>query len=177
MTASKRYLPTLLLSCGLFLVLAAVVNGAVDPYRLLHADWFNSGWSENQRMQNPGLARTSEYTTALIGTSHTEQFPVSRISQALGEPAVNLSMAGSWIREQSLMAERVLAAGKARRILWEINLPSFSYGGGVSDPAAFPFFLFQPLFKSVLLLGRHIPRQITRHPFDRLLVRFLISAH
>lgn len=140
----SRYLKLLLLTTGVFVASAFLVNLVVDPFRYYHAPWLEIGYSDNQRYQNPGLARTAEYGAVLIGTSHTEPFAASRLGQALGEETLNLSMAGSLIAEQSLMAELVLEEGKARRILWEISYASFSLRDRISEPDSFPHFLFEP---------------------------------
>lgn len=124
--------------------MAATLNWLVDPFRYFHVPWFEIGYSENQRHQNPGLARTEEYRIVLIGTSHTEPFAASEIGEALGRRALNLSVSGSLIEEQYLLTHLILREGKAGRVLWEINYPSFVYGEGVSAPATFPFFLYQP---------------------------------
>jgi hypothetical protein len=140
----RPYLFILLASCFTLVIGAGATNVLVDPFRFYHAPWFDIGFSDNQRFQNPGLARTMDYENVLIGTSHTEPFITSELDEALGGKSLNLSISGSLISEQALMLEQVLRQGKVKRVLWEINYPSFSFGSGVSDPATFPWFLFRP---------------------------------
>lgn len=138
------YLTLLLTSCCSIVVLAAVVNWVVDPLHYYHRPWFETGYSENQRYQVPGLIRHERYETILLGTSHTETFTSSSMDRYLGGQALNLSISGSSIVEQAAALELVFEAGKARRVLWEINYPSFSTGERTSDAPAFPAFLYSP---------------------------------
>jgi len=140
-------------SAYLFILLAAsissvglttVFNWVVDPLRYYHAPWFDTGYSDNQRFQNPGLVKHEKYDTVLIGTSHTEHFISSDMNQFLGGRNINLSISGSTIVEQSALLDFTLNSGKAGRVLWEINYPSFSTGELVSIEGEFPFFLYHP---------------------------------
>ena len=137
------YLTTLLSVCFFFLVLAATANLVVDPMRFYHSPWFDIGFSDNQRFQNPGLARTAAYDTVVIGTSHTEPFTSADMDRMLGGTSLNLSMSGALIAEQRMLLDLVLEAGKVKRVLWEINYRSFSLGDTISQPESFPFFLFR----------------------------------
>jgi len=143
MMMRSPYLTTLLSICGLCMALAIVVNLVVDPMHYYHRPWFEIGFSDNQRFQNPGLARTSDYDIVVIGTSHTEPFTTADMDQKLGGRSLNLSMSGALIAEQRLMLDVVLEAGRAKRVLWEINYRSFSLGDTISQPESFPMFLFQ----------------------------------
>lgn len=124
--------------------LTTAINWSVDPLRYYHAPWFDTGYSDNQRFQNPGLVKHEDYDTVLIGTSHTEHFISGDLNQYLGGRNINLSMSGSTIVEQSALVDFTLNSGKVRRVLWEINYPSFSTGELVSIEGEFPFFLYRP---------------------------------
>lgn len=139
----SNYLTLLLSVCGASVALAAAVNWVVDPMHYYHPPWFDTGFSDQQRFQNPGLARTADYDTVLIGTSHTEIFTTSDMDHYLGGRTINLSMAGSLVAEQRMLLDVVLGAGKVKRVLWEINYPSFSLGDDISQPESFPFYLYQ----------------------------------
>jgi hypothetical protein len=143
MMKKSPYLTTLLSFCCLSMALAVTVNLAVDPMHYYHQPWFDIGFSDNQRFQNPGLARTADYDVVVIGTSHTEPFTTRDMDQKLGGKSLNLSMSGALIAEQRLLLDVVLEAGKAKRVLWEINYRSFSLGDTISQPDSFPFFLFR----------------------------------
>ncbi len=140
----RAYLNVILLTTGLLVTGAVAVNTIVDPMRYYHAPWFEIGFSDNQRHQNPGLARTMSYEAALIGTSHTEHFVTSQIGEAMGGEALNLSISGSLIAEQSLMLRTLLDQGKVTKVLWEMNYPSFSLGDLISEPDSFPRYLYEP---------------------------------
>ncbi|MFN2169007.1 MAG: hypothetical protein ACK2U9_22465, partial [Anaerolineae bacterium] len=140
----SAYLTYLLGSCGAIVLVAVAVNWVVDPLRYYHPPWFGIGYSDNQRYQAPGLVRHESYDTVLVGTSHTETFTAESMAQFLGSRALNLSVSGSSIVEQSEILERVLEEGQARRVLWEMSYPSFSTGERLVDASAFPAFLYHP---------------------------------
>lgn len=140
----SAYLSILLAASIVSVGLTAAFNWYVDPLRYYHAPWFETGYSDNQRFQNPGLIKHEEFDTVLIGTSHTEHFISRDMNQYLGGSNINLSMSGSTIVEQSMLLESTLNSGKVRRVLWEINYPSFSTGELVSIEGDFPFFLYRP---------------------------------
>ena len=58
------------------LALAAVVgvfNFVVDPLQFYRqASFYPPQYSSNQRYQNPALARTQDFDTVVLGTSHME---------------------------------------------------------------------------------------------------------
>lgn len=138
------YLTVLLSACGVIVALVAAVNWVVDPLRYFHRPWFGIGYSENQRYQAPGLIRHERYDTILLGSSHTEIFTATSMNRYLGGQTLNLSLSGASIVEQSQVLEFALAEGTVRRVLWEINYPSFSTGERLVDAAAFPGFLYHP---------------------------------
>lgn len=135
----------ILLSVGMTAVVATMAfNWCVDPLRYYHPPWFQIGYSENQRFQNPGLIRHEDFDTVLIGTSHTEHFTGEDMSVVLGLNAINLSMSGSSIVEQHTLLRLALDSGKVRRVLWEINYPSFSTGEIANRDFEFPTYLYRP---------------------------------
>jgi hypothetical protein len=157
-------------------------NWLVDPLRYYHPPWFEIGYSDNQRFQHPGLIRTEDFETVLIGTSHTEQLTAEDMNRLLGGQVLNLSMSGSLIVEQHTLLESALESGKVSRVLWEINYPSFSAGETANRDFEFPIYLYRPgvetpfrylaswgtLKESLSALGgRRVSRLDELHRWDR----------
>lgn len=130
-------------STALLLILTVTAfNFYVDPFTYYHRPWTDINYSSNGRYSNPGLARNFEYRTALIGTSLVMEVESGRLSEIMGQPSLNLSISGSLIKEQSLMADLVLRQGQAEDIIWEMTYPSFSIGDATSED--FPEYLYAP---------------------------------
>jgi hypothetical protein len=134
-----------------FLAMLAVVsfNFYVDPFTYYHAPWASISLSNNHRYSNPGLARQLDYSVALVGTSHVLELESSRLSEIMGEPAINLSTNGSLIREQAQLVELVLQQGKANTLLWEMNYPSFDMGDIVVEfGEGYPQYFYTPTIET-----------------------------
>lgn len=129
-----RHYVAWLLGLGVLLLgLAGVFNWVVDPLYFYHRPWFDIGFSKNQRLQNPGIARQFDYDAVLLGTSRTETFQTSALQRALGLNIINLSVSASLVTEQALLLDVVLQNQAIRRVVWEINYPSFSLGDRLYD--------------------------------------------
>jgi hypothetical protein len=127
------------------MLLVIFVNYFVDPFTYYHRPWTTINISKNHRYSNPGLARQYDYKTVLVGTSHVMELSSARLTEIVGETAINLSSTGGLIREQSQLIELILRQGKARTILWEMNYPSFALGDVFSEPGQeFPQYFYTP---------------------------------
>lgn len=137
---------SIFLGCSLLAMLAvAGINFYIDPFTYYHSPWTAINISKNHRYSNPGLAKHQDYEAVLVGTSHVMEIGSDQLSRIMKRPAINLSIAGGLIREQSDLLEVILGAGKAENVLWEMNYSSFSVGGGVSENASvYPDYLYHP---------------------------------
>ena len=149
MTAS-RYVAWVLGLVGAILSCVVAFNYVVDPlqyYRL--AKLYPPAWSDNQRYQNPALARQAEYDTIVLGNSLSENFLASHTQQRLGGRVVNLAIAGSTIREQSMVLELALERGTLRRVIWVIDPNAFTrHDNVVEDFVPFPWHLYRQGFSA-----------------------------
>ena len=82
-------------------------------------------FSENQRYQNPGLARSYAYETVIMGTSHAENFLPSRVQTILDERAVKLAISGSTAHEQLLTLRLAIETGQVEHVVWILDYISF----------------------------------------------------
>jgi len=140
----------LVLALGLF-------NWAVDPLQLYRRAAYAPVFSENQRYQNPGLARSYDYEIVIIGTSHSENFSPRQVERVLGAPALKLAISGATAREQYLILDLAIGTGKVRRVIWGLDLLSFRKPAGAvsSREGAFPMHLYHwgPLSHPIYLLS------------------------
>lgn len=111
--------------CALAFVLAlGAFNYGVDPlqfYRRAAAPVF----SENQRYQNPGLARNYDYGTVVVGTSHAENFEPADVERVLGERSLKLAISGSSAREQRMILELAIRSGRVEHVIWVLDQIAF----------------------------------------------------
>ncbi len=123
--AGTHYLRVYAASCLLFGACVGLFNYAVDPLQFYRRAAYPPVFSENQRYQNPGLARNYPYETVVIGTSHAENLLPGDIETILGERAIKLAIAGSTAREQRMTLELALATGRTKHVIWVLNFLSF----------------------------------------------------
>ncbi len=148
-SAEIQYRKYLFLSAFVLVLLVGLSNFLIDPFHYFHAPRTYLGYSENQRFQNPGLAKNLDFETVIIGTSHTENFLNKKVSAEWGENVQNFSISASTISEQYEMLDLVLSTGKVKRVVWEINFPSFNFGDRMSlEFGSFPVFLYHEEIES-----------------------------
>lgn len=123
-------------------MLICTVNFLVDPLQYYRkAVWYKPILSEEERFQNPGLARNEDYDTIIIGTSMTENFVPSYVNQALGGKTLKLAMRGSTSREHYLIANLALNSGKVKRVIWGLDYFSLR-SNEVGADNTFPSYLY-----------------------------------
>jgi hypothetical protein len=141
----RNYTLVFLVSLFMFILATAGFNYYVDPFTYYHLPWTKINLDKNHRVSNPGLARQFNYQTALVGTSHVQELETSRLTEIMGRPAINLSLSGALINEQAKLIKVILQAGKADRVLWEMNFPSFAFGDIVGASGnEFPEYFYSP---------------------------------
>jgi hypothetical protein len=134
----------------LSLILMGSVIGlvlTVDPWQIYHPVLGGRPRFDVriQRFLVPGLARTSNYRVALVGTSMLQNIPNSTVERVCGAPAVNLCIAGASIHEESLVLQLALKHKGTREVIVTLDYNSLSGGSidqviGVNFP--FPAWLY-----------------------------------
>lgn len=120
---------------------------AVDPYQMYHPTLgghprFNLYL---QRFQIPGIARTSTYEIALVGTSFLQNIPNSAVRRICGKPAVNLCMSGASIHEETAAMRLAMQHKGIQTIIATIDYNSLSggrLGRVVGSDLEFPEYLY-----------------------------------
>lgn len=122
----KQFIFKVILATLIALLPLSLVNYIVDPYQFYRQpEFYKPIYFNDQRYQNPGLARSQDYSFAIIGTSMTDNFLPSYVTKILDSKTVKLSMMGASIFEEKLMVDVVTKAKKADTILLELNYFSF----------------------------------------------------
>ncbi|UVI30840.1 copper amine oxidase N-terminal domain-containing protein [Paenibacillus spongiae] len=120
--ASKRMLAGFTAGTLLFAALAILTMYIVDPLQFYRkATLYEPIFSNEQRYQNPGLARNYDYDTIILGTSMTENFLPSVVDKELGGKTLKLSIRGSYAEEQYDIAQVAFRTGKVKQVLWGID--------------------------------------------------------
>jgi hypothetical protein len=120
----------------------------VDPYQMFHPVLGGHPKFDGriQRFLVPGLARTSHYEVALVGTSMLQNIPNSAVQRICGKPAVNLCIAAASIHEEALTMELTLRHRGTKIIIATLDYHSLSGGtlGQVLNGgnAPFPAYLY-----------------------------------
>lgn len=127
MDKSKIKLIKFLLILIAFSVLPCMLlNYIIDPLQFYRRSYyFNNTLYEYQRYQNPGLARTYEYDSVIIGTSMTENFLPRDTKSILGLETLKLSISAGSAYEQAMMLKTAIRTGKVDTVIWGIDLSAF----------------------------------------------------
>ncbi|MFD0711937.1 copper amine oxidase N-terminal domain-containing protein [Paenibacillus sp. GCM10027626] len=120
--ASKQMITGFTAGAILFASLAILTMFVVDPLQFYHkATWYKPVFSNEQRYQNPGLAKNYDYDTIILGSSMTENFIPSVVNKDLGGKSIKLSIRGSYAEEQNDIAKVAFRTGKVKQVLWGID--------------------------------------------------------
>lgn len=123
-TIASYRLSSMRVLATLFLLLALVAGTIfiVDPFQHYREASFYTPMFEYHRYLAPGMAKHFNYDTALIGTSMSANYYLPHVNRAFGANTVNLSLTGATPTEQGLLLGLVAKAGKAKRVILEINV-------------------------------------------------------
>jgi len=69
----------------------SLINYIIDPYQFYRKPvLYKPVYFNDQRYQNPGLARSQDYSLAIVGTSMTDNFLPSYVENKLDSKTVKL---------------------------------------------------------------------------------------
>jgi hypothetical protein len=122
----------------------------IDPYQIYHRYLPVLGGKPRfdlriQRFLVPGLARTSDYQVALVGTSMLQNIPNSAVQRLCGMKAVNLCISGASIHEEARTLALALEHKGTKTVIATLDYNSLSGGSvnpviGIHEP--FPEYLY-----------------------------------
>ncbi|AOZ92590.1 copper amine oxidase N-terminal domain-containing protein [Paenibacillus crassostreae] len=174
---SKRFFGQFFVSAIIMACIVILLTVVLDPLQFYHKSFYPAIYSNEQRYQNPGLAKNYDYDTIIIGTSMTENFLPAEVNEALDGETLKLSIRGSTADEHNAIASIALDTGNVKQVLW--GLDYFSLKMGSKEEIDFPEYLYddkwwndynywfnysiyEELFKEAVLrpLNGNAPRQL-----------------
>lgn len=109
----KQYIRCMAAAIAICLIFPALLVFVMDPLYHYHMPWFGQDvYLYNEVYQTPGMARNSEYDSAVIGSSMTENFRVSWFDNDFGWETVKLSYEGATSRDLSEIMKLVFEDGR-----------------------------------------------------------------
>ncbi|GGH36693.1 stalk domain-containing protein [Paenibacillus segetis] len=118
---SRTMLIQFAVSAVILTTLVALLTVVLDPLQFYHKSFYPAIYSNEERYQNPGLAKNYDYDTIIIGTSMTENFLPSVVNKALDGNTLKLSVRGSTADEHHAIAKIALKTGKVKTVLWGLD--------------------------------------------------------
>jgi len=125
MNIYEKSVKNILLSVGISLLLYATLIFVIDPIQQYRKASFYKPMFTNQRYLNPGLIKTYNYDTVIIGASETENFNPIYIDKQLDVKTLKLSIEGSNIFENELMLATAIKTGKVKKVIYSIDTFAF----------------------------------------------------
>ena len=167
----RRFIKEALLLVGITVVPLMLFNFIVDPLQChRQATWYAPLFDPNQRMQNACLARTQQYNTVIMGTSHVENFDPIHVNEALGTQTLRLATAGSTLHEQKTILNLALTTGRVERIVWGLDT-NLLYDGPETfrdDITPFPHYIYKRTGLILYLLDPYLIKHYTKMAAHRL---------
>ena len=156
MNAKTFFKRTILITLAIFLLPASIVV-IFDPFFVLHKPFIHKdiGFDGTDRYQNAGLINSyladldEQIDTIIIGTSMSQNLPVSVLQNEHGVNALKLTLAAGKPKELAMLLNKALNTGQVKHVVWEIftayasddpnlthqasPLPEFLYNENVFD--------------------------------------------
>jgi len=123
----KKNLGYTLLAVVILFVFLGTTIFIVDPLQQYRQASFYKPYFSNQRYMNPGMAKTSEYDTVVIGTSTSENFVPKNVDDILDVKSLKLPYNGGTVYEYNQILNTIIKTHKAKNII--IGLDYFSLSG------------------------------------------------
>ena len=119
MSEKKFFYKTIAYSLGLLLLIAAAIV-IIDPFVHYHAPYFGlAATATDERMQQIGVAENTDYDSAIIGSSMSENFEASWFdTEPFGEDCVKLSIMGGYFDDFAPVLDRVLAKDEVKSVVF-----------------------------------------------------------
>lgn len=144
MKNSKIYFYTTIGTTVTILLFIILANFIVDPLQHYRMASFYKPYYKNSRYLNPGLAKTHDYNTVIVGTSMVQNFRPSYIDKLWNVKSIKLPWPGSSSYELGLTLETALRTGKVQRVLFGLDV--FSFKGAAArlsnGPGSIPHYLY-----------------------------------
>ncbi len=124
MTAKKWAITTIAITLSLLLVLASITF-IVDPlYQYRYSQ--DSGYFLNPRYVCPGLVKTYEYDSVMLGSSMTQNFDPDLFEEKMGLDLLKVNVGGMSVPETLFYLEYIDSADKADTVFVSVDLQRYA---------------------------------------------------
>ena len=98
---------------------------AFDPLQQYRQATLYKPYFDEQRYLVPGIARTFDYDTVIVGTSVADNFILSHVNATLGARSAKLTMGGASAHEQHLVLGTALRTGKLKQVVMALDIAAY----------------------------------------------------
>jgi hypothetical protein len=141
----RRYALAFVACFVCFLIAVAAIDFVVDPFQHYRKPtWYEPRFYRTlQRHIDPGMAKNYDYDTVITGSSMMENYSNAEASRILGGKAIDLAMGAATAYELRHLLDTILATGKARHIVFDVNFNAFA-GSPTAQvvPEPLPLYLY-----------------------------------
>jgi hypothetical protein len=137
----------------LFLILVGSIALVyiIDPLQYLRKAVYTPIYCDEERLQMPALARTLDYDSIILGTSHMHNIEPLKVKELFGFMTLNLTMSSATLYEQDLLLQIALQRNIVKNVIWGIDSMSMEFDYDKIQLMHGPFYLF--LYQRPSLLG------------------------
>ena len=109
------------------LLFVSVFNDVVDPFQQYRkATLYPMLFKKNQRYINPGLAKTYDYESIIIGSSMTENFLIDKVEKILSfKKAIKFCISGGTAHEEYQTLSTAFRHRKINKVLYGLDIYAF----------------------------------------------------
>lgn len=105
----------------LFVIVGMVV--VVDPYQQYR---LSEKYIDNQRLENPGMAKHHDYNAVIVGSSMAMNHYPSQVDSLFGWNTINLTTMGGLDVDYSLLFPHIAESGKMKNMVWCLDYFCFT---------------------------------------------------
>lgn len=122
MSSKLFFVKTITYSIILLVIIGAAII-VVDPFVHYHRPWFSLAPVEtDERGAQVGIARNTEYDTAMVGSSMSENFQASWFStEPFGSKAVKLCMQGAHFADYEVLLDEVFKHDNVKTVVFSLD--------------------------------------------------------
>jgi hypothetical protein len=123
-----RYAQVLVLTLAVMAGAIAALNFVVDPFQQYRKPaWYEARFYRPlQRYVNPGMAKHYDFDTVITGSSMMENYRNAEAGKILNGKVINLAIGAMTAYELRHLLTTVLAAPKARHVIFDLNFNAFA---------------------------------------------------
>lgn len=124
---NKKLILTWLVIVIFSLLFIGLFNYIVDPYQQYRkATLYPMLFKKNQRYINPGLSKTYDYKSVIIGSSMSENFTINKVEEILSfNKAIKLCISGGTAHEEYRTLNTAFRHQNIQQVLYGLDIYSF----------------------------------------------------